>query len=509
MNKWIFRVGIVLCVMAAGRVAGINMTRQQTNSTDARLEQLRKEANEAAIQIDGLLSELLSLVNENQRPETAQVDDAVELLDQTKRFGTAFEDKDKAKFMLLQSWVYFFQDNAAQAVNWSGRSCKTYEPAKDPWVTQALFSLLNNKRPLKPRPPRPQRTQTQMPRTGRGGRAAEIVAAPSEPEPYSESGRLDFDLMGIRDEYLDKRFSRIEIPTVSGDSVAFAPQRDTLCILFNQKFEEAPVEVPDEVDERQQMQMQTQMQMSPYQPMRNPMVPEVQAPQRIKVDAQVQAAYFEMLAQACQEHDTVKFIQVNPEGSDTPAAAANEDIVPVASPGYALFKSIDTEESFMMIVDREGTTKYAGTASDFVPAFILTELTGIEIGLAAQNRGVQLETGRMLTHQGDPNSVPLRTIGDPNSISRPSQGRRPATQDSEFDQMQTQIEAEKLLQMAELQIGKGDEVRSNPSVGIAACRQILDEFPNTTYARQAQELLRRVPERYQRMNNITNEELGL
>jgi hypothetical protein len=46
-------------------------------------------------------------------------------------------------------------------------------------------------------------------------------------------------------------------------------------------------------------------------------------------------------------------------------------------------------------------------------------------------------------------------------------------------------------------------------MGVDLCRQIINEYHNTTYADEARKLLRTIPPNEQKRYNITNEEMGL
>ena len=73
-----------------------------------------------------------------------------------------------------------------------------------------------------------------------------------------------------------------------------------------------------------------------------------------------------------------------------------------------------------------------------------------------------------------------------------------------------QIKAQNLLREGQLHIEVSRKLRmENPGKGIEACRKVLAEYGDTEYAEQAYALLRRVPERYKKDYNITDEELGL
>jgi hypothetical protein len=206
------------------------------------------------------------------------------------------------------------------------------------------------------------------------------------------------------------------------------------------------------------------------------------------------------------------------------------------------------KKPFMVIIDKEGKVKYAGTTADFVPALILTELTGVEVDLAKQaqttDTGLMPTPGMSVTPETpvtpeimDPMMMemmmsgmmpptpaprqvpePNKPAADPNTPADPNapakveqhaQPRPPMQSSGPLTlSLEDQVRAQHLLELAQMKIGESLRLRSNPKQGVEACREILAQFPNTQYAQQARELLRQVPERYKKMNNITDEELG-
>ena len=79
----------------------------------------------------------------------------------------------------------------------------------------------------------------------------------------------------------------------------------------------------------------------------------------------------------------------------------------------------------------------------------------------------------------------------------------------ELERQIVDLEADKLLQWAKAQRKKA-ALPGMTWVGmIKTCREIIQKWPNTNYARQARELLRQVPEYRRRTYEITDEELGL
>ena len=69
-------------------------------------------------------------------------------------------------------------------------------------------------------------------------------------------------------------------------------------------------------------------------------------------------------------------------------------------------------------------------------------------------------------------------------------------------------QASKLLENAKAFMKIGTRF-TTPKQGVELCRRIIREYPDTTYAIQARELLRGLPERHQKRYKITDEEMGL
>ena len=109
----------------------------------------------------------------------------------------------------------------------------------------------------------------------------------------------------------------------------------------------------------------------------------------------------------------------------------------------------------------------------------------------------------------DPNQ-----IADPNAPTvKPTTTRTTAVPQQQPDlptlSLEDQIRAQKLLQSAQMHIEESRKLRmKNPRQGIEDARKVLELYPNTPYADQAREFLRRVPDRWKQRHNITDEELG-
>lgn len=491
--------------------------RQRREEPDnSRQEQLRQEAQSSAADIKAALTDILQQVNKNQDPEAAVIEKAATLLEDNKRFAIAYDEDQKAEYMLLQAWTEFYQDKPLGALNWSLRACKTDEASQDVWISQALFSLLSGKRPLEPRIQRPERgserdMETNTTRRPRPRANAQVNngAREVEVEPYSRKGTLNFDLLALRGDMLKERFSRVTYKTVDGSTVEYKPGEDTLCLFFWQA--ESVAADANDLSVRQGRQSEVMNNGGNQDPQRS-----LEAPQK----------YINQIFSVCKEQSQITCLQLNTNDRRTaeqlaaaPAKTGSGDAPPLvyaANPdsGAVDYIGVEAQIPFLLIADNKGVVRYAGPAADFMPAFILSHLTGVEIPLggASQNgaaspvdmlrrdefeavsRGprVVLPTRLPEPKIADPN----KPAADPNAISAvPMRESKPAEKPEMT--LEDQVAADKLLALAQMEIEACRKIRGkSPVQGVDACKEVLEKYPGTTYAEQAREQLRRVPQRY-------------
>lgn len=536
-------IGLVLLSLVAMSMARAERTRRngvRTAEEDPRKEEMRREASESFPEVSGALKRILEKAAKNQRPDPAMIEQAAELLEKNKRNGWAYDEKQKAQFMLLQAWAGFYQDNLIDAVRWSMRACKTNEASQDAWNSQALFCMLVGKRPMLPRVEESKAPRRRPSNNGRG-RNEDLASIASADKPYSEKGVLEFDLLGLRSEMLREQFGRLQFQTADDSEIEFAPGKDTLCMLFWQGDKDVSDanDMPDKQPNKQQpIDDFMGLEMGPSYGSQ-------------KTTLQAQRDYVRMIRGVCKENPEIKFVQMNTDRlytSQNVAASAAKDpdveeagpLVFAADPASKAqrFIGVKADAPFMAIIDTEGKVKYAGTAGSFIPALILTELTGVEIdlekqGQVAETPGMMGQTDPFLMEMmlrkevlaedakstkptGDPNKPAV----DPNSpkagpnmpmkVTQPAPLQR-AEKPVDFptQSLEDEIRAEKLLQSAQMHIEESRKLRmKNPKQGIEDARKVLSEFPNTEYAQKARDLLRRVPDRWKNQYNITDEELG-
>ena len=249
-TKQLFTVGIIFSIFLPFLFAA-------TEEGDTRREQLRQEAAASYVQISQALDALFTKVNFNQRPTQVEVDAAVALLEENKRYAVAYDTPQKAGYMLLQAWTAYYQNEHVNALNWAVRACREDMTNGDAWITQTLFSYIYGRRPVEPQVPRSQREQTETresrqnrePRQAREPRRTRPqpqprarqnetqMMTPPEPmfdasNPYGRPGVLRFDIKSLKKDIYRERFIRQEYQTTDRKKVVYTPGQDILCVLF-------------------------------------------------------------------------------------------------------------------------------------------------------------------------------------------------------------------------------------------------------------------------------------
>ena len=544
-------IAVLLSPAPAARTGRADEDRESRQAAkELQKEKRRQEALQSFPEVDNALKAILEKVEKNQQPEPSAIEQGVRLLDENKRNSLAYDDTQRARYMLLKAWTEFYQDAPDEAVNWAMRAVKTDANSGDGWISQGLFCLLNGKRPMTPRiqKPKPQRRtdsdpgrRTRQPRRRNGDQASpETYTATTQ--PYGQKGDLEFDMSALRIDMLKERFVRCQYQAVDGSVTEYIPGQDTLCLLLWKGTSE-PVDANDMAGGA------TRINSTPpaAQQMADEMVKEMDllpgagrgyVTNRHGSDLPAQRAYIQAMMDACKDRPDIKFMQVDtvrsPASSGNLADYISQSIPTViaampASNAEQLV-GIKADTPFAMVVDKEGKVCYAGPAANFMPAFILSTIAEVEIDLTKQNQSdspdMMFSPGRQLRRDMMYNefSSALKKAGiDPNGIgadpntpasnsTQTTTRRLPVSSGStqmSIEALDAQMRAENLLRIAQLHIEQSRKIRAdNPKEGIAAAREVLAKFPNTEYAQKARELLRRVPDRWKTRHAITDEELG-
>lgn len=519
-NRWCIClwVGVLLAVSVPFAGVYAARDRQRDNGPEnPRRQQLEQEAQESASGMNVTLTQILEAVNQNQRPNENIIAEAATMLEENRRYAALYDDAQKAQYMLLQAWTDFYQGNLDDAMNWSLRACRTDADSRDAWISQAVFCQLNGKRPLEPRiqRPDPRRDRQNPNRRGRRGQDDLNTGYSSTTEPYGSKGTLEFGLPALRREMLKERFNRLEYQTFDGSSVEYVPGEDTLCIFFWQ-VEPAVADSNDVSDSR-----------ASDRPTVNNRGHNNNSQH---LNPAEQGRYFKNLYEIVKSHPQISCLALNTNGvQDTERVATGvEDafaaeimqtpMVIAADPGSGAgaFVGVEAQVPFMLIADKEGIVRYAGPAADFMPAFILSHLTGVDIPLDTsgqigtndttpaaravnpEGRRPELRRRPPRRKSARPPADPNRPGADPNSVPQKAVNKRPGTTAEPVEMtLADQVQADHLLAEAQMEIEACRTIRGkSPEKGIEACKEVLEKYPGTKYAEQARQWLRKVPQRY-------------
>ncbi len=526
-----------------------------------RKEQLRQEAQESVSEVKELLTQILQAVNKNQPPQQELISQAVTMIEENKHFVLAYEDDQKAQYMLLQAWTDYYQGNLLDAMNWSLRACKMDASNGDAWISQAVFCQLNGKRPLEPRIRKPDSHRNQenggdrQPRRRRENEAPDNDRYASASEPYGRKGTLDFNLSALRKEMLKERFGRIEYRDPAGKTIEYKPGGDTLCIFFWQ-IEPIAADANDLPGKPATGRLVNDNEM-----MNGNIIP-LNNSQNLSLSNQ--GRYFGDIYEVIKDHPQITCFSLNTNGrQDAEQVATGMDetvaLEMMRTPGvYASdpasgagsYVGLEAQVPFVLIADKEGIVRYAGPAADFMPAFVLTHLTGVEISLnASEQSQAQSPVREMREDFGEMNELLLRRvipernpnkptmdpnvpIADPNVlVSKPKVAQpvvakpkpavetkpaaakpKPAPEETvQYRQLplEEDVQAQKELVGADTFMQLAKKRGLTYKRGVDMCRAIIKKYPGTQYEHEARELLKQVPEHKRGTYNITDEELGL
>jgi hypothetical protein len=184
--------------------------------------------------------------------------------------------------------------------------------------------------------------------------------------------------------------------------------------------------------------------------------------------------------------------------------------------GLSQFAKVDAESPILAIADKTGTIRYAGPAAGFLAPMILDHLGGI-------GSSVPSATPAPATPAAPKPAAPVAPAAPKPQPAVPAAPATPAPKlmssasledieptEEELIENPSLYEAAKKVEFAKtLFIPSGQKRFMTSKNGVETCREILRRWPNTKYAEQARQLLRKIPEDEQKRYKITNEELGL
>ncbi len=494
-------------------------------------------------EVETALTNMLKLVNENQRPDVQTLADASSAVKTNRKNLKTFNDDAQCKYMMLSAWSHHFAGDPPKAFLAAAKAYKADPENSDAQISQVALAILADRKPvvIKPKnkksnsrtrqrqqPRQPIRSDQAFDPRGMGpgmpGPMGPDMRGPMAPGPGmmmrrgqpappnrastsgNSKGILQLDVSAIQTDLLDPRMARLELNCVNSTKFSFRPGETGLCILFWQldpKNDDAPEITIDPSAQaltepngfappRRKTNTRSNSRSRPRGNTLQPTDPD---------EFQMQA--FTNLFAGAVGNSSVKFLGVNTDSLANkqkviyklvakPRAWAQVLAADPASNASA-FADLNIETPVMAIVTKNGTVKYTGPATGFLAPMILESISSVPATAKTRDR--------QSTEPRQRSSVDRPTPTEPATAA-------PLAQTSEdFIQVGQEYQAGKDLSYAEQYIKMGKYTTYKK--GVDMCRNILQKYPDTKYAEEARKLLQKVPERYHQRFKITNEEMGL
>ena len=544
---------------------GIGRTRPtREQAAQEKMAQAQTEATNAARVLDDQVGVILRLVNEQQTPDATLLARAKTALDQSLKHTKVFDEQLQCLQHLLGAWLTYYQGDVRSAALRGVAAYKADPMNHDAYVTQAALAILTDRPPVvvAPRTNRPT-TEEETRREEAAARRAAMRGTNTRPEqalsyPVASVNLLSFDVDALRVKLLGKQLAAMQVECVNSTTFAYEPGRDTLCLMFWQLRSAGSSSEPNNVPPGAAPGMpipQPQQGMPQMQPMPGPGGPGYQGdmggyrgggmpgrdpysygggysqldpygrPMMMAGVARPQgtlesemAAFGRIFAMAVEQRG-VKLLAVN---KDEPARRKEVVAEILRNPwpwahvvannplaANADFGSLDARRPILVIAGPTGAVKYAGPAEGFVAPMVLKHLL---VASAMGTTPPQQPQTAQPQPPAQPKTNPLTSL-----LPKPASPTAPpaaaAGDDASMDDLlenPDQYDAAKQLEYARgLFIPAGRKGPLTSKQGVEICRRIIQKWPNTTYADEARQLLRQVPENERIRYGITNEEMGL
>ncbi|MBN2513155.1 MAG: hypothetical protein JXB18_09480, partial [Sedimentisphaerales bacterium] len=195
---------------------------------------------EYAGKIQQTLDPLLSKINESKPLEAGEVLAGQRLLDESKRYFSQMDDKQKAQYCMLQAWLSYHQNDINTAFMNASRACKSDATNSDAWITQIAMSILADKKPMLPRQPRPKRTRTNTNNPNNPGPTMGMgmgmgMETPDPSQQMMQQGKIHFDLNALVIDAIGQKVEGLNLTCLNGTTFKYEPGQESLCALVWQE----------------------------------------------------------------------------------------------------------------------------------------------------------------------------------------------------------------------------------------------------------------------------------
>lgn len=463
--------------------------RPQPQQEQPQPEQTSPENNQEgnAGSTDNIYTMITSLINAGQQMPP---DNAAQLRAATKKMEPSLSPDDmetSTKYHILTAWLYYFENNTQYAQQAARQAYVGNPQSQDAQITKTALSILAGRKPAP-------------------------LSKNAETQETAEPKLLNLDIETIETELLGFRLQEMKLNCLNSTTLEYKYGGSNLCILL--------WKLP--------MLQQTTNGSSPISLSSEPNEPANRPKLRDNYyEEDFDAGYIQKEIEkskpaAPTEIEAFKNIFVrNFAGTNTKFVAINLD--PAAGKNYVLKDIIDTprpwaqvmaydnasnaaqfqgitlrqNKPMLLIAGNDGTIKYAGPPTGFLPTMVVNSLSSTA---STSSSVADIVTPEPEVTASKP------AYNSPRPVKQP--GLLPPTSVYQELSLEDEVAAQRDLEEAKLLMKTGSKF-STPTQGIKACREIIEKYPGTKYAEEARMLLRKVPERYHKRFNITNEELGL
>ncbi len=493
-----------------------------------RRQMLEQEASSASTEVSAKYQEILPYVNSAQAPSEPDLREFLKTIARNRKYLPVFNDSQKATYHILSAWVYYFDDKQNRAAKQAASAQKIAHKNPGSIKTRLALSIIYKDYTSVIE------ALTQQSSNDRRG--------PQTDEPDSSSyyqaskDDIQLDVNAVRIELLSKVFDFHPEP-VEANMAAWQPAGRLICTLLwkidaNELDSFAPIEVviPPETNEPNKSPQELNIpQYLPPEPVAKP-IPELEE--------------FSKLQTQFAENKKIAFTGINLNDFNDPAKMKNLAnwlnknpqtwqtfiLSPQEQQKMLSYLGDGFDKPILLIIAPDSTTRYAGGIEGFLPQMVINSILQNPLEFAEPNEPNKppdnAEPARHIP--AEPNTSPTLSTADANKAALNTQQHQispqmdantalppppPAEtqqQDDDVFSAADNYQAEKLLSNARTFLQIGNRLPShtyrNP---IEWCRQVMRDYPNTKYAREAQMLLRNVPEDHRQQYNLTDEELGL
>jgi len=458
-------------------------------------------ALDAADDITSKLQAVLEQVDLGGKLRQQDVELAKQSLRDARKHLTGFSDEEKCEYYLLSAWTNYFAGQYKKAMAEATRAAKQDPENQDAETTRIAMALVNGQFRVVASVAKKKTGNTIF---GDEADSSRSRRGRSRRSSYSSQAILDFDPDSLHPNLLGRKIAPMQLTCLNGCTFPYDPQQNTLCAIFwKLDAEQSSEDVgrsrsPDWFGPEFGMPAPTRKSRTR------------RSGSRGRDESSLEMEPFAELFISSFENPNTRFLAANLDSFEkkqdvmaqlleNPWPWAQVMANDPANSGLALFARLDITEPTLAITGPDGVICYAGPVSGFLAPLLLEH---------------NAPSGQPAYEQPEPPTEPEPIERVPQLPTDPN--RRTPRESAPFTGTKTEQEAEKLYpqaenwyQMAQFHKKSGRLPMLSYKKVVDYCRLIFEHHPESPQAEKARQLLREMPEKYQKRYKVTNEEMGL